>query len=318
MMDPEERELFELSLAKATESATGDALDAALVEIGWRDALGVDRRVAVKALFELQGKASATSSALGVLMADALGLADASILLPWSGTWEPPGRAFDDHIEVHGLGLGALARAEETVVVLADGDGYTAAVVATKALSLRSIGGLDPAFGLAEVTGDISPEFYSSRSHAVAWPAAVAAGQIAIAHELIGASRTMLSLARDHALERIQFGQPIAKFQAVRHRLAEALIAIETADAATSGAWEEGTNLGAAAAKAVAGRSARTVARHCQQVLAGIGFTAEHPLHRYVRRVLVLDGLLGDAKTLTWAMGEELLRTRRLPPMLPL
>ena len=47
-------------------------------------------------------------------------------------------------------------------------------------------------------------------------------------------------------------------------------------------------------AKAVAGRQARTTARHCQQVLAGIGFTTEHPLHHYVRRTLVLDALLGE------------------------
>ncbi|MBV9040609.1 MAG: acyl-CoA dehydrogenase, partial [Acidimicrobiia bacterium] len=65
-------------------------------------------------------------------------------------------------------------------------------------------------------------------------------------------------------------------------------------------------------------RSARVVAKHCQQVLAGIGFTTEHPFHRYLRRVLVLDGLLGDTRTLTKRLGEELLTTRQLPPLLPL
>jgi alkylation response protein AidB-like acyl-CoA dehydrogenase len=53
-------------------------------------------------------------------------------------------------------------------------------------------------------------------------------------------------------------------------------------------------------------------------VLAGIGFTTEHPFHRYLRRVLVLDALLGDARTLTKKLGEELLNARRLPPPLPL
>ena len=47
-------------------------------------------------------------------------------------------------------------------------------------------------------------------------------------------------------------------------------------------------------AKAVAGRSARTVAKNCQQVLAGIGFTTEHHFHRYLRRILVLDELFGS------------------------
>jgi len=71
-------------------------------------------------------------------------------------------------------------------------------------------------------------------------------------------------------------------------------------------------------AKALAGRGARTAARHCQQVLAGIGFTTEHPLHRYVRRVLVLDQLLGDTRSLTHRLGDDVLATRRLPALLPL
>ncbi|HEX6416952.1 MAG TPA: acyl-CoA dehydrogenase family protein, partial [Acidimicrobiales bacterium] len=134
----------------------------------------------------------------------------------------------------------------------------------------------------------------------------------------VGAARAMLDLARQHALERVQFGRPIAGFQAVRHRLAETLVAVEAADAALAGAWDDGSPFAAGVAKAVAGRSARTAARHCQQVLAGIGFTTEHPLHRYVRRVLVLDRLLGDARTLTRRLGEDLLAARALPSILPL
>ena len=150
------------------------------------------------------------------------------------------------------------------------------------------------------------------------WADAVAAGQRALAHELVGASRAMLELARTHALERIQFDRPIAQFQAVRHRLAESLVAIESAAGVADSAWDDGTPLAAAVAKAVAGRSARLVAKHCQQVLAGIGFTTEHPFHGFMRRALVLDRILGDTGSLTRAMGEELLRTRQLPPMLPL
>lgn len=140
----------------------------------------------------------------------------------------------------------------------------------------------------------------------------------ALAHELIGASRAMLSLAREHALERVQFGGPIAAFQAVRHRLAETLVAIEAAQAAVDGAWDEGTDLAASVAKAVAGRNARIVAKHCQQVLAGIGFTTEHPFHRYFGRVLDLDHQLGDYRALTRRLGEQLLAERALSQMLPL
>ena len=82
------------------------------------------------------------------------------------------------------------------------------------------------------------------------------------------------------------------RFQAVRHRLADTLVAIEAADAG----WVQlgrGVAPAAAMAKALAGRGARTAARHCQQVLAGIGFTTEHDFHHYLRRVLVLDQLFG-------------------------
>ena len=64
--------------------------------------------------------------------------------------------------------------------------------------------------------------------------------------------------------------------------------------------------------------AALTAARHCQQVLAGIGFTAEHPFHRYYRRILLLDQLFGSAHGLTRDFGEELLQSRQLPALLPL
>ena len=150
------------------------------------------------------------------------------------------------------------------------------------------------------------------------WASAVALARLALAHELVGACRTMLELAREHALGRVQFDRPISFFQAIRHRLSDTLVAIETADAMLDAAWLDGTPDSAAMAKAVAGRQARTTGRHCQQVLAGIGFTTEHPLHLSVERTLLLDGLFGSAVSLTRALGEEMVRGGRLPPLLPL
>ena len=142
--------------------------------------------------------------------------------------------------------------------------------------------------------------------------------QLALAHELVGVSRRALAMAGEHALERIQFDQPIAKFQAVRHRLAETLVAIETAVAVLDAAWLDPTPVTAAMAKASAGRGARVAAKHCQQVLAGIGFTTEHDLHRYLRRIWMLDQLFGSSALLTKTLGEQLIATRTLPPLLPL
>jgi alkylation response protein AidB-like acyl-CoA dehydrogenase len=128
----------------------------------------------------------------------------------------------------------------------------------------------------------------------------------------------MLDLAREHALGRVQFGRPISTLQVIRHRLADSLVAIEAAEGILDAAWLDPVPGMAAMAKALAGRGARTAARHCQQVLAGIGFTTEHPLHRYIRRVLILDELFGSARTLTRELGEELLRTRTHRRMVPL
>ncbi|WP_237160507.1 acyl-CoA dehydrogenase family protein [Mycolicibacter engbaekii] len=132
---------------------------------------------------------------------------------------------------------------------------------------------------------------------------------------LVGSARAMLALARRHALDRTQFGKPIAGFQAIRHRLAETLVAIEGAEATLTVPVAESPDLTSMLAKAAAGRAALTAAKHCQQVLAGVGFTAEHDLHRHIERALVLDGLLGNARELTRRVGGGL-RARGSAPRL--
>src|SRR5262249_6564681 len=124
--------------------------------------------------------------------------------------------------------------------------------------------------------------------------------------------------ARQHALDRVQFGTPIERFQAVRHRLADALVAIEALDAALVAAADAPGKETAALAKAIASRSARTVAAHCQQVLAGIGFTTDHPFHRYLKRTMLLDGLFGNADDLALAIGRTLLEARDVPTLIEL
>jgi hypothetical protein len=132
---------------------------------------------------------------------------------------------------------------------------------------------------------------------------------------LVGSARAMLNLARQHALDRVQFGRPIASFQAVRHRLAETLVAIEGAEATLILPGTENGDLTAMLAKAAAGKAALTAAKHCQQVLGGIGFTAEHDLHRHVKHALVLDGLLGSSRELSRKAGAGL-RARGSAPRL--
>ncbi|WP_328363184.1 acyl-CoA dehydrogenase family protein [Mycobacterium sp. NBC_00419] len=138
----------------------------------------------------------------------------------------------------------------------------------------------------------------------------MAAGRVALGWWLAGSARAMLTLARQHAVDRVQFGRPIASFQAVRHRLAETLVAVDGAEATLRAADDD---LGCLLAKAAAGQAALTAARHCQQVMGGIGFTAEHDLHRHVKRVMLLDGLLGSARDLTRQAGAAVRASRHAP-----
>jgi len=146
-------------------------------------------------------------------------------------------------------------------------------------------------------------------------PSPLAVGRLALGWWLTGIGRLMLSLSVTYVATRTQFGRPLGSFQAVRHRLAETHVALEGAEAALSAAEND---LGALLAKAAAGTAALTAARHCQQVLGGIGFTAEHDLNRQVRRTLVLDGLLGSARELTREAGGLLRRESSAPRLVHL
>ncbi len=203
-------------------------------------------------------------------------------------------------------------------MIASTGHGDRAFVVPITSLAFDPVGGIDPRCGLSQVAGADIESATDVGSTAVNWHSAVALARLAIAHELVGASQTMLELAREHALGRVQFGRPISSFQAIRHRLAETRVAVDMAEAMLDAAWLDTTENTAAMAKAVAGRQARVAARHCQQVLAGIGFATEHPLHLYVRRTLLLDGLFGTAVSLTRALGEQIMSVGQLPPLLPL
>ncbi|WP_405864348.1 acyl-CoA dehydrogenase family protein [Streptomyces sp. NBC_00005] len=154
--------------------------------------------------------------------------------------------------------------------------------------------------GAGAKSGAVDPDLPLRTLPTPGAPVPLALGRQALGWWLVGTGHAMLALARQHVLDRHQFGRPLASFQALRHKLAETLVALEGAEATLIAADGDLSSL---LAKAAAGRAALTAARHCQQTLGGIGFTAEHELHRHVKRALVLDGLLGSARELTREAG---------------
>ena len=320
MIDPAELEIFGRGIREATGRWRGDELDAALMDLGWLDALEADPQTAVSLVFEAQGMANTTSGALGVAMAGSLGFEgpDAGrqlVLPPLEG--ETPGRIFGEQCQIRGLTTPGPPDGERLLVVCEAAGRYVVVVVETADLRARPVRGLDPDLALTEVTGSVSG-LAPDECSPVDWEAALALGRRAVGHELLGSSRAMLESARLHALDRVQFGRPIASFQAIRHRLADCLVAIEGADALLRAAWEDPAPRYASMAKASAGRAAQLVGRHCQQVLGGLGFTTEHPFHRHLRRSMVLDQLLGAGSTLTRRLGAEVLGSGLLPAGLEL
>jgi alkylation response protein AidB-like acyl-CoA dehydrogenase len=120
-----------------------------------------------------------------------------------------------------------------------------------------------------------------------------------------------MNLAVEHAGNRVQFGSPIGRFQAVQHLLAEAELqrqVLQTACAvAVRTPWydEALAGLDPIYLKALAGRCGRIVMQNSLQVLGAIGFTEEHEHHRFARRMLALDGLYGSSARLTEQIGAD-------------
>ena len=162
------------------------------------------------------------------------------------------------------------------------------------------------------------PEPAMDRTRSVAWlrlagsPArriggADAAGRVldraatAASAELLGTASRALEMTVDYAKERIQFGQPIGSFQAVKHRLADALVDVEGMRSSVYyAAWclasgHPDAALAASSAKVWCSDASHRVMATCLQVHGGIGFTWEHDLHLLVKRSQLDASSWGDA-----------------------
>ena len=115
--------------------------------------------------------------------------------------------------------------------------------------------------------------------------------------ETVGAMDALFDITRSYAIDRIAFGRPIGSFQAVKHQLADMSLALEASKAiaaAAVGAVQERTEDAGqivSMAKSWVADTGVDLAQGCAQVFAGIGFTWEHDLHLYLRRI-TMNGLL--------------------------
>ncbi len=206
--------------------------------------------------------------------------------------------------------LGATEVDELVVVARTPGslgdDGVGAFVVPTSAVAIDAITALDRTRGLGTVHLD-DVRVAEDRCLGAPGPMTAAALRRAVdvavmglALEAVGTCQTIFDVTLEYAKQREQFGVPIGSFQAIKHKLANMSVALERARATgyfaalTIAEDDPGRSLATSTAKAAANDCQRLLASEGIQIHGGIGYTWEHDMHLYVRRVKTDAALFGS------------------------
>lgn len=198
---------------------------------------------------------------------------------------------------------------------------------------------LQPAWAVAVPTADamLSPQAVADPTRAlfsVSWregvgtplcddPAALVAardrGTLAAAATLLGLGRWMLDTTVAYAKVREQFRRPIGSFQAVKHMLANSLLALDFATPTVqAAAWSMATGAAdtstrVAAAKLRCNAAAGAVGRTALQVHGAIGYSEEHDLHLWLKRTWALQRTWGSDSALRSRLSTDLLTLTETP-----
>ena len=132
-------------------------------------------------------------------------------------------------------------------------------------------------------------------------------GMFALCAEAVGTMARLAELTYDYLRVRTQFGKPIGSFQALQHRAADILAAVEQARSVVYFAASRldgedlhedtaGRSRALSAAKNVIGRSGRFVGQQAVQLHGGMGMTDELPVGWYFKRLVCIDMTWGDAQ----------------------
>lgn len=232
------------------------------------------------------------------------GMVDAVLLFERLGAAAVPGPVIE---QIIGAGLLAheLAAAGATVLTIAEDLGQPVPHAGVANLIITSgttvgdfvatpVASLDGGRLLAEVSGgtpaDNDLDADTIRNHMA----------LALSAQLVGVASTMIDQAAEYARQRHQFGKPIGAFQAVKHHLADALLAVEFARAPIwRAAWSLDNDLPTAAAdvsmaRVLAASGAERAARQALQVHGAIGYTWECDLQLWMKKVWALQAAFGD------------------------
>ncbi|MDN4521060.1 acyl-CoA dehydrogenase family protein [Mycolicibacterium austroafricanum] len=159
------------------------------------------------------------------------------------------------------------------VVIAADGDALTrwTSFTATPAVAM-------------DITRPLAAVEATETSPLGADPGLVDTAAILLAAEQIGAATRCLELTVQYTKDRVQFGRPIGSFQALKHRMADLYVAVQSAKAVVDEAVAEPTATSAALARLAAGEAFSKVAAEAVQMHGGIAITWESDIQLYFKR----------------------------------
>jgi alkylation response protein AidB-like acyl-CoA dehydrogenase len=119
---------------------------------------------------------------------------------------------------------------------------------------------------------------------------------ILMAAEQVGAASRCLDLTVEYAKDRVQFGRPIGSFQALKHRMADLYVAVQSARAVVNEAVADPSGTSAALARFSASDAFSKVAAEAVQIHGGIAITWEHDIQLYFKRAHGSAQLLGPPR----------------------
>jgi alkylation response protein AidB-like acyl-CoA dehydrogenase len=139
-------------------------------------------------------------------------------------------------------------------------------------------------------------------------------GRVSVAAQAVGVAQAALDAALEYAAEREQFGQPIAEFQAIKHKLADMATDVEAARSLTyraAGEVADGDDDRAARwasmAKLFASEHAVDVTDEAIQVHGGAGYVTDHPVERYFRDARITKIYEGTSEIQRGIIADRLL-----------
>jgi alkylation response protein AidB-like acyl-CoA dehydrogenase len=201
----------------------------------------------------------------------------------------------DAHVATDVIVLGRAAAGPTALLLPMDRDGITAR-------PLDSMTG-DKLFELEFAGVETSPDDVLGASGG-GWALLAPAfrlGALTRSAEMVGAAQRVLELCVEHARVRVQGGRPIGGYQAIQHACADLFRDVESARWLTwEAAWklESGrpdADAAVATAKAYGALACLRVARRGHQIMGAIGYSEEHPLHLFHKRILAASLDAGDA-----------------------